>query len=170
MSLKPRNSSRICISDPVTKEDFDMAVKLLEYPPKKVAIDDAIQTIEEGIAKLERLKKGAMENFLPKVTYLLYNSISHGINDDNSAIVPLIGEEELFVISKERFRGYLTYSHRIGRPHQYIIFEALSKIDRIDVPEIDELLMFGNSVLEFLQDIGSNEFGRNSSLKKKYLE
>jgi len=66
LSLKPRNSSRICISDPVTKEDFDVAVKLLEYPPKKVVIDDAIQTIEEGIAKLERLKKGAMETLLTK--------------------------------------------------------------------------------------------------------
>ena len=35
-------------------------------PPKKAAIDDAIQAVEEGIAKLERLKKGAMETLLTK--------------------------------------------------------------------------------------------------------
>jgi len=84
---------------------------------------------------------------LVTMTNSVYRLVFSGIECQSSPILPLVSDEKLFVVSREKFYGFLTYSLEYGRSNAYYICEAIKESSKLQVGDIDDMIEFGESLL-----------------------
>jgi len=85
---------------------------------------------------------------LVTITNSLYRLVFSGIECQSSPILPLVSDKKLFVVSREKFYGFLTYSLEYGESNSYYIYDAIKESSKLHVSDIDEMIELGESLLK----------------------
>jgi len=84
---------------------------------------------------------------LVTITNSVYRLVFSGIECQSSPILPLISDKKLFVVSREKFYGFLTYSLEYGESNAYYIYDVIKESSKLHVGDIDDMVEFGESLL-----------------------
>jgi len=81
------------------------------------------------------------------ITNSVYRLVFSGIECQSSSILPLVSDKKLFVVSREKFYGFLTYSLEYGRSNAYYIYDVIKESSKLHIDDIDDMIEFGESLL-----------------------
>lgn len=102
------------------------------------------------------MSKNGDDKIVFKLMASIYHRIFEEIDLGATPIIPLLGDKNFFVISREKFVGYLTYSIHYPKANPYFIYDAILNANSLKAANVEDIIETGNSLTEALNNSSKN--------------